>query len=234
MTSKILCPFHEEVTPSCTIYGNRFYCFGCGRHGDISELGYTIKPTPEKPKEDLNESLSFIKKLPIREIRGLNLPCSETHYYIVWPINEFNPYQYYTKRAIDPADKIKYINPSGHSTPLYVPQTGNKGLILVEGQINALSLTKVLNGYTIVSPGGTGQFTEKTLLPLIKNNTFSRCYLFVDKDAAGSEAVLRSQPILVKWVRVLKYGLLEKDFNDILVQNGKESLRKIVEKSLEM
>lgn len=31
----IVCPFHNERTPSCKIYKDRFYCFGCGAHGDI-------------------------------------------------------------------------------------------------------------------------------------------------------------------------------------------------------
>lgn len=30
----ICCPFHNEDTPSCKIYKDSFYCFGCGEHGD--------------------------------------------------------------------------------------------------------------------------------------------------------------------------------------------------------
>ncbi|WP_128547679.1 CHC2 zinc finger domain-containing protein [Larkinella soli] len=34
---KILCPFHAEKTPSLVLYpqNNSYYCFGCGRHGDV-------------------------------------------------------------------------------------------------------------------------------------------------------------------------------------------------------
>ncbi len=32
--SKIPCPFHGEKTPSCHIYPDGFYCFGCGAAGD--------------------------------------------------------------------------------------------------------------------------------------------------------------------------------------------------------
>jgi DNA primase catalytic core len=34
---KLLCPFHEEKTPSLYLYPqtNTYYCFGCGRHGDV-------------------------------------------------------------------------------------------------------------------------------------------------------------------------------------------------------
>ena len=34
-----LCPLHAEKTPSFTIYSDgRYYCFGCGGHGDIMDL----------------------------------------------------------------------------------------------------------------------------------------------------------------------------------------------------
>lgn len=34
---KLLCPFHTEKTPSLYLYPqtNTYYCFGCGRHGDV-------------------------------------------------------------------------------------------------------------------------------------------------------------------------------------------------------
>lgn len=37
---RTLCPFHQEKTPSCTIYTetNSFYCFGCHCHGDSIEF----------------------------------------------------------------------------------------------------------------------------------------------------------------------------------------------------
>ena len=31
----ILCPFHQEKTPSCKIYKDGYYCFGCGVGGDV-------------------------------------------------------------------------------------------------------------------------------------------------------------------------------------------------------
>jgi len=33
--TKCLCPFHIEKTPSCTVYSDHFYCFGCGEGGDV-------------------------------------------------------------------------------------------------------------------------------------------------------------------------------------------------------
>jgi Toprim domain/CHC2 zinc finger/DNA polymerase family A len=30
---KVCCPFHDDIEPSCTIYPDHFYCFGCGERG---------------------------------------------------------------------------------------------------------------------------------------------------------------------------------------------------------
>lgn len=32
---KIRCIFHNERTPSLTIWPDHFYCFGCSEHGDV-------------------------------------------------------------------------------------------------------------------------------------------------------------------------------------------------------
>lgn len=39
-TFKILCPMHEERTPSCNIYVERngFWCFGCNKGGDVIDF----------------------------------------------------------------------------------------------------------------------------------------------------------------------------------------------------
>lgn len=33
--SVMLCPFHEEKTPSCRVTQYRYHCFGCGADGDL-------------------------------------------------------------------------------------------------------------------------------------------------------------------------------------------------------
>jgi DNA primase len=47
--NKLCCPFHEEKTPSFTIYPktNTFHCFGCGKNGDTIEFILT------RPKKSL-------------------------------------------------------------------------------------------------------------------------------------------------------------------------------------
>ncbi len=34
----ICCPFHEDHTPSMKLYEDHYYCFGCGKHGDLVDL----------------------------------------------------------------------------------------------------------------------------------------------------------------------------------------------------
>ncbi len=33
-----LCPFHRERHPSCKLYDDHYYCFGCQAHGDVIRL----------------------------------------------------------------------------------------------------------------------------------------------------------------------------------------------------
>lgn len=33
-----LCPFHRERNPSCKLYADHYYCFGCQAHGDVIKL----------------------------------------------------------------------------------------------------------------------------------------------------------------------------------------------------
>ena len=51
----VLCPFHNEKTPSAKIYGDNFHCFGCGEHHDV--IGFTQKLF------QLNKPIDFVKKL---------------------------------------------------------------------------------------------------------------------------------------------------------------------------
>lgn len=34
----VCCPFHDDHAPSMKLYEDHFYCFGCGKHGDVIDL----------------------------------------------------------------------------------------------------------------------------------------------------------------------------------------------------
>jgi hypothetical protein len=51
----VLCPFHNEKTPSAKIYPNSFHCFGCGEHHDV--ISFTQKIF------SLDKPIDAVKKL---------------------------------------------------------------------------------------------------------------------------------------------------------------------------
>lgn len=64
-----LCPFHNEKTPSFTVFSQsrRFQCFGCGEKGDV--ITFLMK------KENLSYPAA-VKKLA--ECVGVTIPTEET------------------------------------------------------------------------------------------------------------------------------------------------------------
>jgi hypothetical protein len=55
----ILCPFHEERHPSCTLYPetNSFYCYGCAAGGDV------IAFTKDLRRESFPETINYLNRL---------------------------------------------------------------------------------------------------------------------------------------------------------------------------
>lgn len=55
----ILCPFHDERSPSCTLYPgtNSFYCYGCSTGGDV------IKFTQDLRRENFIETINYLNRL---------------------------------------------------------------------------------------------------------------------------------------------------------------------------
>ena len=50
-TGHRFCPFHDETKPSLAIYSNgRYYCWGCGAYGDVSDLGPDALRTTKQEK----------------------------------------------------------------------------------------------------------------------------------------------------------------------------------------
>ena len=57
----VSCLFHDERTPSMKLYDDHFYCFGCGKHGDITDMvselfGLSLKEAAEKIAHDFGIS----------------------------------------------------------------------------------------------------------------------------------------------------------------------------------
>lgn len=230
MRERVLCPRHQEETPSCVVYDTTAYCFGCNTNIPLEELGLTPDYSrPKEPPEDLVKSLAKIDALPRALVRGFNLPIDENGYYLVWP--ERNYYKY--RKFIN--SEPKYVGPKGHKTPLYqIKVKGCDSCVVIEGEFNALSLTRVTVPSDIISPGSAGHFYGKdseTLLQFLRN--YRKVFIIVDEDGPGVKAAIQLKVKLVAQGQPYTYiSLWPKDANDILVQDGEEKLEERVRESL--
>lgn len=218
MTRRVLCPFHKERTPSVVVYDDKYYCFGCGKHGPITELGFTIGDIRRVKPANIPQDMAYIDRLPTGLIRGLMLPHDETHYYVVWPERD-----YYKKRS-KLQTSSKYLCPPGHRKPLFVAQTHmSSNLFIIEGELNALSAAAAKPPATIVSPGSCVEFTSKKYQEYYEK--FSRIWVFADADRPGVEAAKELKNMLLSFTPHVTLALMEQDFNDILTTRGVEGVK---------
>ena len=68
---KIVCPFHEDINPSCLINVNdgNFYCFGCGAGGNA----FDFVKLANKKLDDLQALIAYFKILKSKEVRGIKI-----------------------------------------------------------------------------------------------------------------------------------------------------------------
>lgn len=119
-TSVGLCPFHNEKTPSFTVYNDTqsFYCFGCGAGGDaigfikkIENLDYidAVKLLAERagmqmPQDGFDDSIS--KKR--RRILQINREAAKFfHSYMMSPKGKIG-YDYFINRGLTPKTIAKF------------------------------------------------------------------------------------------------------------------------------
>jgi hypothetical protein len=225
---RIICvnPEHEEKTPSMIIYEEYAHCFGCGYRVPLSKLGIEVeKEAKPREKEDVERTLAYIAALPVKTVRGLSLPCDDKYYYIVFP-----GCNYYKKRAFDSSGS-RYLCPSGHAKPLYVPyKTTGDTLAIVEGELNALSLAQITPLYSICSPGGTSEFGGKSFDKYVSFylTSYKKFVIVTDRDRAGTLAAIEIKAKLIKYTPYVKVILQEPDYNEILQNYGTEGLKQRV------
>lgn len=233
VTFKIHCPFHDEKTPSMVLYGDHGYCFGCGKYAKLEDLpnGSKIlhkgREGNKFSKEDLNASITRIKALGTKIVRGLELPYDDLGYYVLYPNTD-----YYVRRLWKAGDGDKYRGPKGHRKPLFIPHYYDNRTVLlaVEGQLNALSVPK--GSYTVVSPGGCSDLAKPEFIKFCLQ--FSKICAIVDKDASGVLAgTALVQKLHAAGKRATVYAM-ERDMNDIYVGEGEEGTRREVSRALEL
>ncbi len=212
---KIRCtnPNHKDETPSMSVYADGAYCFSCGYStNSIKDPEYE-----SKPKENLEGSIAYIQSLPTKSIRGLSLPSDDQGYYILWPDRS-----YYKKRLFE--GKSRYIGPRGFRAPLLKLGQPSDRVCIVEGELNALSIGLVYNG-TILSPGAASNFMNYRDEYLTTKGDFT---IVVDKDIPGVVAGLKLKEFLLKNKRLVSLVAKKTDYNQILQDEGQETLLKTV------
>lgn len=229
VVTRVLCPRHEERTPSCVVYSDgKYYCFSCGASGKNVDIGFdNVRFTP-KAKEDISKTRAYIDDLPLKPIRGLMLPADDKFYYVVYPGSDF----YKKRRLSNETDNAsKYVSPVGHHPPLWVSGDGTHPfLCVVEGEINAASLHACATGVDIVSPGACTNFNLAKLKPVLTwLPRYKRILLFVDNDKAGISAAIKLNAELVPVNPRVYIQPMKADFNEILVKHGKEAVKETME-----
>ncbi len=230
---KLVCPYHEEATPSCHVYSDGYRCFGCGANGPLSDLDGRIKlgeiPKEREP-EDMGPMNDYIDSLPLQDVRGLRLHSDERSYFIRWPGRSF-----YKRRFFDPGKGPKYVGPAGHQPPLFwaAPHLRPKAIAIVEGELNSLSVAHAFPEWAVCSPGSASNFTEKNLkLALRSILSHSIIYIIADNDVPGAGAVISAKGYLTAKGRSTKWVLMSPDANDVLVKCGSDELRRQVQQAL--
>lgn len=226
MKRRYRCPRHHEKTASAVVYGNSFFCFGCHARGPVSELGLSLAELEQEESyiEDLEESIAYISYLPLKKVRGFQLHSDYYGYFLVWPDNT-----YYKWRSANPEAKSKYRGPSGHKKPPFVLPGSYPRTILCEGEFNALSLYSCCGESLkakVISPGGSGDFYSNTGKKFLRSIAKSEHIdIIVDNDTAGVLAGIETKMnLVVMGCESVKVHLMEKDFNDIHQEEGREGV----------
>jgi len=228
LVKKINCPSgtHEDRTPSCAVYEDGSgYCFAC--NVTFKSIAEPVD-IPPKEVENLDDSLRTIDTLPTMEHRGLWFPYTNRGYYIVWPKRDYYKLRLWAPRPEEP----KYFGTKGHKKPWFVlkPPVPVKVCIVTEGEINALSISKLLPDLTVISPGGASNFHDSEMKSKVELfRKYDTIIVLVDADKAGVEGAMKFHTLVKPHCLDVRIKLMEEDANALLQSsNGQKTLRTII------
>lgn len=236
MRQRIKCLWHQESTPSLIQYRNGWRCFGaCQKTYSHEEVESLLGKEFDKEglefddKEDIKESLEYIKTLPTKTIRSIPnlLEPPQGGFYVVWPDSTF--YKYRQPYGKEP----KYLGPKGHKPPLFWGLRKNsKSLFLIEGELNCLSLAQAFPESDHCSPGSATMFTSKNLEQYLTQFVgYDTLTVVLDNDTSGIKALIETKALFLYKLPFTKYILMDEDANEILCKYGKERLREEVQRA---
>jgi DNA primase len=228
---------HADKTPSLKVYDDgSVHCFVCGYNVSNYAAPVLVKREPE----NLGEKYAYIEGLTRQSHRGLTFRYDNRGYFVEWPGKD-----YYKLRLWCPKDgEPKYIGARGHRKPwfeLIATRCGNHNeedisilrpqeAIIVEGEINALSIKEALPEAQVISPGSATQFYDneaKRNIP--KLSVYKTLLVLVDDDQAGHKAALEFYKLAKPHCLDIRIKLMEEDANAVLCkEDGKQKLKEII------
>ena len=90
-----LCPFHRERSPSCKLYEDHYYCYGCQAHGDVINLvqaffGLSPIEAVKQLNSDFRLGLEVDKPPDSTEIDRIRRKQQEREAYEQWEQHAFH------------------------------------------------------------------------------------------------------------------------------------------------
>lgn len=221
--AKVHCPAHEDDTPSMHLYEDRGWCYVCNYSCPVEDIAPGYRHVKKEP-EDVKSKIEYIRNLPIKPVRGVRLHHDNLGYFILWPKLE-----YYKYRRFNEDGGPRYIGPRGVRAPfLLFDANSAKALILVEGELNAISLRVAYPNHkvAIASPGSCAEFSRHYKEYL----NFQYICIIVDYDNPGVGHGLALKQRLLKDKKNVELIAMSPDYNDILQSSGVDGVQKEAEK----
>ncbi|MDD4136198.1 MAG: CHC2 zinc finger domain-containing protein [Candidatus Shapirobacteria bacterium] len=249
---QINCIFHEEKTPSLTLYPETrsFYCYGCGKSGDVVELvRKKISLTFQQALKWLDPTLEISPQINFDEAKkylidhGINSESQQkfdfcfTKYRIgptPYPSIKFKTPKGY-KHRIFGLEGTKYRFKKGGKCSLFKTGGNPKIAVITEGEFDSIRVWQE-TGYSCFSPTtGNMGFSEKYTSEFID---FDLIVVAFDNDIEGKNGAKKTIQTLKKKINPDKIIQIEvpetlgKDWCDFFGKGKtKEDFDELIQKS---
>ncbi|MFI3201976.1 MAG: CHC2 zinc finger domain-containing protein [Eubacteriales bacterium] len=120
----VSCLFHNERTPSLKLYSDHFYCYGCGKGGDVIALIAQRMSVSqfESAKIIMNDFNLCSEELKITAKPQIKITYSEYEKQTIRLLNQYSDYLKYLIKTFAPKDENEIVNDiwveSMHKQPL--------------------------------------------------------------------------------------------------------------------
>lgn len=108
----VSCLFHNERTPSLKLYSDHFYCYGCGKGGDVIALiAQRMNVSQfESAKIIMNDFNLSNEKLKITTKPQIKITYSECEQQTIRLLNQYSDYLKYLIKIFAPKDENETVN----------------------------------------------------------------------------------------------------------------------------